>query len=291
MNGQNLNIEFDKTRLDKALLIAGISKEKLDEYIKKASDAKEYYKYSKHFDGMEDYDTIAADILKRKYLGPNETGPIHMWDRVARAIASVEKNLQEKENAYNSFMSVLLDFKFIPGGRILHGAGRDDVSRTPTLSNCYVIPHTWAYSHDKIAFLDRETQAIILDAFKEFKTYDEVVNDIRKLNKYTDNEIAKFLHPSDSLEAIYQFIVESGLTYRSSGGVGTDEADLRPKGSSVNSTINTATGQPSFMNLKSENTETVAQQDRRGALMLTQVISHPDIEKFIVDCFQHKCLF
>ena len=32
------------------------------------------------------------------------------------------------------------DFKFLPGGRIMHGAGRTEAKRRPTLSNCYVIP-------------------------------------------------------------------------------------------------------------------------------------------------------
>jgi ribonucleoside-diphosphate reductase alpha chain len=281
MSEQLLSMQYNKDRLNSALIKAGIKQENLEAYVKKASNSKEYYRFNRQIEGTEEYDTMATDILQRKYLAPGETGPLDMWDRVARAIAGVEKTDEQKQKSYEEFMSVLTDFKMIPGGRILHGAGREEVGRNPTLSNCYVIPQTWTYSHDKIAFLDRDTQATVLDAYKEFKTYDEVVEDVRKLGKYQDKDIAKFLHPADSLEGIYQFIIESGLTYRSAGGVGTDEAPLRPKGSSVSSTINSAPGQPSFMNLKSENTETVAQQDRRGALMLTQIISHPDIERFI----------
>ena len=35
---------------------------------------------------------------------------------------------------------MLFDFTFVPGGRVMHGAGREDARRRPTLSNCYVIP-------------------------------------------------------------------------------------------------------------------------------------------------------
>lgn len=276
-----LSIPYDAKRIENALLKTGIDKNNLEQYIAKASDAKQFYRFNKQIDKLEEYDQIASDILRRKYLSETEKGPLQMWDRVARAISSVEKTDVEKEESYESFISILKDFKFIPGGRILHGAGRTDVRRSPTLSNCYVIPQTWAYSHDKIAFLDRETQMTVLDSYRDFTTYEEVVNAVRKLGTHTDEEISQFLHPADSLEGIYQFIVESGETYRSSGGVGTDDSVLRPKGSSVNSTISNAPGAPSFMNLKSENTETVAQQDRRGALMITTRVDHPDVEEFI----------
>ena len=52
-------------------------------------------------------------------------------------MASVEK---DKEYWHDRFFSLLMDFKFIPGGRVMHGAGRDEAQRKPTLSNCYVIP-------------------------------------------------------------------------------------------------------------------------------------------------------
>jgi len=79
--------------------------------------------------------TLAADVLRNKYLAPGETGPFQMWDRVARAMASVE---QEQGRWYQAFFSILKDFKFIPGGRVMHGAGRQDARRQPTLSNCFV---------------------------------------------------------------------------------------------------------------------------------------------------------
>ncbi len=92
-----------------------------------ALDCRDYY-------GDND---LAADVLRSKYLAPTEKGPMHLWNRVAKAIASVET---DTEYWYNRFLELLFDFKFVPGGRIMHGAGREDARRRPTLSNCYVIP-------------------------------------------------------------------------------------------------------------------------------------------------------
>ena len=180
-----------------------------------ALDCRDYYK---------DND-LAADVLRSKYLSHTEKGPMHMWDRIARALASVEK---DQEYWYNRFLELLFDFRFVPGGRVMHGAGRVDARRRPTLSNCYVIPIE-----------------------------------------------------EDSLEGIYRCITESAMVYRTGGGVGTDLSVLRPEGAAVNATIDHSPGATAFMNLFSESTNTVSQAGRRGALMLTMRVDHPDIERFI----------
>jgi ribonucleoside-diphosphate reductase alpha chain len=181
----------------------------------KALDCRDYY-------GDND---LAADVLRAKYLAPTEQGPMHMWDRIAKAIASVEV---DKDLWYNRFLDLLFDFKFVPGGRVMHGAGREDARRRPTLSNCYVIPIE-----------------------------------------------------EDSLEGIYRCLNESAMVYRTGGGVGTDLTRLRPQGAQVNATIDHSPGATAFMNLFSESTNTVSQAGRRGALMLTLRVDHPDIERFI----------
>ena len=60
-----------------------------------------------------------------------------MWERQAKALASVEKTKADKEKWQSKFYSILEDFRFVPGGRIMHGAGREDI--TTTLNNCYVV--------------------------------------------------------------------------------------------------------------------------------------------------------
>ncbi len=64
-------------------------------------------------------------------------------------------------------------------------------------------------------------------------------------------------------------------------GVGIDISTLRPDGKSVSNAARTSSGAVSFMERYSNTTREVAQNGRRGALMITMDIAHPDIEKFI----------
>ena len=193
----------------------GLKRNGHDALLARAANAETYY-------GDND---LAIDVLRNKYLAPGETGPLHIWDRIARAMASVE---EDPQLWYDRFFSLLMDFKFIPGGRVMHGAGRDEARRKPTLSNCYVIPIE-----------------------------------------------------EDSLEGIYRCLSESAMVYRTGGGVGTDLSILRPQGAPVNATVDASPGCTAFMNLLSESTNAVSQAGRRGALMLTLRVDHPDIEDFI----------
>ena len=171
-------------------------------------------------------DSLGADVLKKKYLAPWENHPWELWERQANALASVErtKTLQDKWKV--KFFEALEDFKFVPGGRIMHGAGRDDI--TTTLNNCYVMG----------------------------------IQD-------------------DSVKSIYNTIIEEALTYKYGGGCGHDLSILRPSGDQINGTGGSSCGPTGFMNLFSENTNTIAQHGRRGANMQTLRVDHPDIEKFI----------
>ncbi|MBT7900806.1 MAG: adenosylcobalamin-dependent ribonucleoside-diphosphate reductase, partial [Candidatus Marinimicrobia bacterium] len=114
----------------------------------------------------------------------------------------------------------------VPGGRIMHGAGRNDI--TTTLNNCYVV------------------------AIKD-----------------------------DSISSIYETIINEAMTYKYGGGCGHDLSVLRPSGDAINGTGGNSCGPTGFMNLFSENTNTIAQHGRRGANMQTISIDHPDVEKFI----------
>ncbi|MFX0559235.1 adenosylcobalamin-dependent ribonucleoside-diphosphate reductase [Tepidibacillus infernus] len=71
-----------------------------------------------------------------KITKPLELTPEKMWDRLAKAIASVEKPKKQQEWT-EKFRHVLDDWKLVPGGRIAAGAGASDEL---TLFNCYVIP-------------------------------------------------------------------------------------------------------------------------------------------------------
>ena len=180
------------------------------------------FEIENYYDG----DTLGADILKNKYLAPWENHPYELWQRQAKALASVESTKKQRKTWEKKFYSILEDFKFTPGGRIMHGAGREDI--TTTLNNCYVVG----------------------------------IND-------------------DSINSIYKTIQEEARTYKFGGGCGHDLSVLRPSGDAIKGTGGESCGPVGFMNLFSENTNTIAQHGRRGANMQTLRIDHPDIEKFI----------
>ena len=186
------------------------------------SDCPEEYKVENYYKE----DDLGKSVLEMKYLAPGEKHPWHLWKRQAKALSSVEKTkkLQEKWEAL--FFDALENFKFVPGGRIMHGAGREDI--TTTLNNCYVVG---------------------------IKT--------------------------DSIKSIYDCVIQEAMTYKYGGGCGHDLSILRPGGDEILGTGGNSCGPVGFMNLFSENTNTIAQHGRRGANMQTLRVDHPDIEKFI----------
>lgn len=175
-------------------------------------------------------DEIRARVFYEKYALRDEAGnqieklPSEMWARIAKSLSDIELASKSGE-WYEKFMWLLQDFRFIPGGRIMFGAG---AKRRATLLNCYVIP------------------------IKE-----------------------------DSIEGIFEWCKESARTYSFGGGVGGDISILRPKNSPVNNAALRSSGAVSFMEVMSTTTHAIGQSGRRGALMITINIDHPDIFDFI----------
>lgn len=176
-------------------------------------------------------DELRARVFYEKYALRDLSGriveriPDQMWRRVAREISTPEKTQKLKEEWEDNFYWLLSDFRFIPGGRILFGAGQ---KRRATLLNCYFMPIK-----------------------------------------------------SDSIEGIFEWCKEAARTYSFGGGVGTDISILRPKGAPVNNSAIYSTGAVSFMELLSTTTGTIGQAGRRGALMITIDVSHPDVLDFV----------
>ncbi len=86
---------------------------------------------------------------------------------------------------------------------------------------------------------------------------------------------------ADSYGAVMRIDEEQVQLMKRRGGVGHDLSQLRPKGSPVNNSALTSTGLVPFMERYSNSTREVAQDGRRGALMLSVSIKHPDSEAFI----------
>ena len=87
-------------------------------------------------------------------------------------------------------------------------------------------------------------------------------------------------HP-DSYGGIIRIDEEQVQLMKRRGGVGHDLSHIRPKGSPVKNSALTSTGLVPFMERYSNSTREVAQDGRRGALMMTVSIAHPDAEDFI----------
>ncbi len=86
---------------------------------------------------------------------------------------------------------------------------------------------------------------------------------------------------ADSYGAIIRIDEEQVQLMKRRGGVGHDLSHIRPKGSPVKNSALTSTGLVPFMERYSNSTREVAQDGRRGALMLSVSIKHPDAEAFI----------
>ncbi|MFZ1659373.1 MAG: adenosylcobalamin-dependent ribonucleoside-diphosphate reductase [Flavobacteriales bacterium] len=87
--------------------------------------------------------------------------------------------------------------------------------------------------------------------------------------------------PVDSYGGIFRNDQQLAQLFKRRCGVGFDLSTLRPEGAAVSNAARTSTGAVSFMDRFSNTTREVAQKGRRGALMLTMDIAHPDVEQFI----------
>lgn len=87
--------------------------------------------------------------------------------------------------------------------------------------------------------------------------------------------------PEDNLESIFDTAKKLARTYSYGGGCGVDISKLRPKGSEVNNSAKYTTGSISFMELYNLTTDIIGQKGRRGALMISIDVNHPDVSEFI----------
>lgn len=156
---------------------------------------------------------IGIDIWERKYRHEDET----FEDWLIRVSGGDEQVIR-----------LILDKRFLPGGRILANRNLDKKGVKVTLSNCYVITP-----------------------------------------------------PEDNIESIFDAAKKLGRTFSYGGGCGIDIGKLRPRGAAVNNTAKESSGAVSFMELYNTTTGTIGQGGRRGALMISIPVDHPDVEEFI----------
>ena len=87
--------------------------------------------------------------------------------------------------------------------------------------------------------------------------------------------------PEDNLESIFDTAKRLARTFSYGGGCGIDIGKLCPRDAAVNNTAKRSSGAVSFMDLYNMTTGLIGQNGRRGALMISMPVSHPDIENFI----------
>ena len=87
--------------------------------------------------------------------------------------------------------------------------------------------------------------------------------------------------PDDNIESIFECAGKLARTFSYGGGCGIDISKLAPSGAKVNNAAKETSGAVSFMDLYSLTTELIGQNGRRGALMLSIDINHPDSPDFI----------
>ncbi|MBI2971517.1 MAG: adenosylcobalamin-dependent ribonucleoside-diphosphate reductase [Candidatus Aenigmarchaeota archaeon] len=175
---------------------------------------------------------LAMNIYQKKYylkdLGNKliEKRPENVFCRMAAFMAAVEPDAKRQVEWAEKYYIALYEGWFLPGGRVIAGAG--DLYRLKTMANCF------------------------------FTLIDE-----------------------DNLESIYKTAYECARTYSYGGGIGVDISCLRPKNSIVHNAADSSTGSVSFMEIFSLTTGLIGQSGRRGALMLTIDVKHPDAPLFV----------
>ena len=175
---------------------------------------------------------LSQNIYKNKYYLKDIKGnyieekPEDVFLRISAFIASQEPSAKNQIKWAEKFYNDLYNGFWLPGGRVVAGAG--DIYRLKTLANCFVT---------------------------EIK--------------------------GDDIESIYKTASECARTYSYGGGIGVDISPLRPKDSIVHNAADSSTGAVSFMELFSMTTGLIGQSGRRGALMLTIDVKHPDIFNFL----------
>jgi ribonucleoside-diphosphate reductase alpha chain len=128
-------------------------------------------------------------------------------------------------------------------------------------------------------------EAAIYDLFKDFKyviPQGSVMSSLGNKSVIASLSNCVVVPPVlDSYGGIFQTDEQVAQLFKRRCGVGVDISNLRPKGATVSNAAGSTSGAVSFMERFSNTTREVAQNGRRGALMLTMDIKHPDVEDFV----------
>lgn len=192
-------------------------------------------------------DELAASTWRNKYAAEGEQTPDDMHRRMAKEFARIEtiKRVVRGSKKWNDSVSKLSEY----------GSSFESLSEEHIYNLFkdfkYVIPGGSVMSGCGTGALVSLSNCFVIDS------------------------------PKDSYSEIMKTRSQQAQLMKRRGGVGYDLSQLRPRGARVNNAAKSSTGAASFMDVCSDITNEVAQNGRRGALMLSMSINHPDIEEFI----------
>jgi ribonucleoside-diphosphate reductase alpha chain len=193
-------------------------------------------------------DELAANVWLSKYAQEGEDTPDDMHRRMAKRFASIEDKYQFERSSRS-------DRATLHGKLSEYGRVRIDL-----------------------------TEESIYEFFKDFKYIIPQGSIMSQLGAKSIGSLSNCFvigEPEDSYGGIFQKDEEMAQLMKRRGGVGLDLSTLRPAGVATSNAAKSSTGPVSFMPRFSGTTREVAQDGRRGALMLSIDIKHPDSLNFI----------
>jgi ribonucleoside-diphosphate reductase alpha chain len=196
-----------------------------------------------------DNDELASSVFLNKYSLNKEENPKKMHIRLAKEFARIDKKYTE------NFPDELKTLSPYGCNRFLTSMFCDT----------------------------KELSSYIFSKFKHFNFIipgGSVMQGLGSDNNTSLSNCFVLESPDDSIESIFNTARDAAQIYKRRGGVGIDISKLRPNGAKVNNSASSSTGAVSFMHLYSEVTKIICQEGRRGALMLSIDVNHPDVFEF-----------
>jgi len=191
-------------------------------------------------------DELAANVWLSKYAQEGEKTPDDMHRRLAKEFARIEDKYKLGPCAAHSIEDKILS---------KYGIQRKGL-----------------------------TEKSIYELFKDFKYIVPQGSIMAQLGSSSIGSLSNCFvlgQPVDSYGGIFQKEQQMIQLMKRRGGVGIDISTLRPEGTATTNAAKSSTGAVSFMHRFSNGTREVAQNGRRGALMLSIDINHPDVMQFI----------
>lgn len=183
-------------------------------------------------------DELSSSVWLNKYAQEGDKTPDDMHKRMSKEFARIEEKYQKEE------------------------------SEIKKNSNDLVFNQLSRYGYDRIPL----TEELIYNLFKDFKYIIPQGSIMSQLGNASIGSLSNCFvigQPEDSYGGIFQKDEEMVQLMKRRGGVGIDISTLRPKETAVSNAAKTTTGAVSFMHRFSNSTREVAQNGRRGALMLS----------------------